>query len=307
MKILYFNITLRCNQRCWFCAANLDRHSQISTRTIMSILRKWKIGRGDRIIINGGEPTLHDGLCGMLEEIKRRGARSNLFTNGIKLADPRYAAKLARCGLDYICIPLYGKTSGQHDAMTGRGGSFEKACAAIRNLCDLKDKGYELIVEVKLLQCKATYRINPAVARWIAGHFPKVDYISLNPALYTGEAKANIAEFAVDMLKTKALLNKAASAVAMGRVRCLVSHIPYCVLERKNRSDCTRNGFLPDPLRQPIVYFDPRMTTGIIVKKEANIDPQCKKCAFKLRCPGFKPYNLGETASEVPARVSARR
>lgn len=298
MRILYFNITRRCNLRCWFCAASLNRRSEISTKKILSLFDKWKIRKGDRVILNGGEATLHRGLCEILRNVKKRHARSNLFTNGIKLADTRYALRLACCGLDYVCIPLYGKTAAQHDAMTGVKGSFAKTCAAISHLCELKNRGYKITLEVKLLHCKATYRRNPAIARWIADQYPNIDYISVNPPLYTGEARVHLKDFAVDLMKTKRWLNKTVTAVLDKKVRCSLPHIPYCVLGRKNRSDRWRKGFLPYPLRQPMIYYDPQITTGVIVRKEKIIDSQCRMCAYRVRCPGFRPYNLGETSSE---------
>lgn len=84
-------------------------------------------------------------------------------------------------------------------------------------------------------------------------------------------------------------------------MRCSLSHIPYCVLERTNRSERLKKGLSPHPLQQSIIYYDPQIITGDVVKMSNIFDLICGHCSHKTKCPGFKPYDLGETLSEGSA------
>lgn len=84
-------------------------------------------------------------------------------------------------------------------------------------------------------------------------------------------------------------------------MRCSLSHIPYCVLERTNRSERLEKGLFPHPLQQSILYYDPKITTGVVVKTSNIFDPLCGNCSYRTKCLGFKPYDLGETLPEGSA------
>jgi len=297
MKILYFNVTFRCNQDCWFCAARLDPRAQIPLQVMKSTLRRFGVGPGDYVIINGGEATLHRGLEGLVREIRRCGARSNLYTNGALLADMARTRRLALAGLDFICIPFYGRTAREHDAMTRRRGTFAMTCAGIDNLTLLKAEGYPITIELKLLHCRPTYRQNPSIACWMAQRFPGIDFISLNPPLYTGRARDHWRRFAVNLFKTKQWLNEAAAAVLKSGVNLSVPHIPYCLLRERLRDDRCRKTFLPYPLLGPILYFDPAHPSGVIHTRSLPSLKPCRACRYYRRCPGFNPYNLGTVNS----------
>jgi MoaA/NifB/PqqE/SkfB family radical SAM enzyme len=304
MKIVYFNITFRCNHDCWFCAARVDRHAEIPLGKMKAALKRFGIGRGDYVIINGGEATLYRGLEGLLTEIRRCGARSNLYTNGALLADMAYTRRLALAGLDHVCIPLYGRTARDHDAMTCRRGAFARTCAGIDHLIMLKEEGYPIVIELKLLHCKPTYRRNPSIARWMAKRFPGTDYISVNPPLYTGRAGDHLKRFAVDLIETMHWLNESAAAVVKSGARLSVPHIPYCLLRQRLRDDRFRKTFLPYPLHWPILYFDPAHPSGVINTSCLPSLKVCRTCRYYRRCPGFNPYNLGTVSStRSPSRA----
>ena len=301
MKVVYFNITERCNLKCWFCAAIIDRSAELSTAKVLSILDRIKVGKGDRVIINGGEATLHKGLCRIFKKIRERGAQSQLFSNGIRLSKYDEALRLAKCGMDYVCVPLYGRDAEHHDSMTGTRGSFSRTCRGIDNLCRLKHEGYPVRIEVKLLHCRPTHRSNPSIARWIIGRFPDIDCISVNPPLYTGEAGRNLGRFAIDMRKSKAWLNRTIRAIVEGGMKCSMPHIPYCFLDRKLQGDEHRRTFLPYPMRMPVHYFDPNIPNGVRTEDHPRWIGECLKCRYKIKCPGFIPQNLGNINTDKSA------
>lgn len=62
-RVFYFNITYRCNYRCRYCFSHTT-HGSVQRRDIdlssfKESLSRFRVGTGDRIVLNGGEPTLH--------------------------------------------------------------------------------------------------------------------------------------------------------------------------------------------------------------------------------------------------------
>lgn len=102
-----------CNFRCPFCH-NSDlvlKHEQIADITeehIFGHLRKFRKWI-DRVVITGGEPTLHKGLRAFVQRLKQEGLRVKLDTNG---SHPEVVKELVEAGLiDYIAMDIKGPTS----------------------------------------------------------------------------------------------------------------------------------------------------------------------------------------------------
>ena len=75
-----------CNFRCPFCH-NRDlvlNSASLPTMPFRSVLRKLKVHQGwvDRVVVTGGEPTMHKALPRTIEVFKKAGFRVKLDTNG---------------------------------------------------------------------------------------------------------------------------------------------------------------------------------------------------------------------------------
>lgn len=91
------------------------------------------------IVFSGGEPGLRAELPELIAHVRRAHPekRSVLLTNGLRLADPAFAALLKDSGLDYCILSLNGFRPSTHEFFNGRDLSAEKT-AALRNLKRLK-------------------------------------------------------------------------------------------------------------------------------------------------------------------------
>ena len=127
--IYYFNINYACNNKCIFCAADISGQTigeEISINNFKKILEERNVAKGDTVIINGGEPTIHKDFFLFLEEINKRSAKIDLFTNGIKLCDENFAKQVLKFEPLLIRIPVFGKNASSHDMLTGKIGNFNK-------------------------------------------------------------------------------------------------------------------------------------------------------------------------------------
>ncbi len=73
-----------------------------------------------------GEPLLHPRAIDFVEQAARKGARVDLYTNGI-LLDAEKAARLASSGLDALFFRLDAATPETHARVGGKAGDFERA------------------------------------------------------------------------------------------------------------------------------------------------------------------------------------
>ena len=144
-RILYFNINFVCNNSCIFCFSHntfFDNSYLIHKNDIIEILMKYKVSSNDRIIINGGEPTLHPELLEIIRLFHKTGAEIIVYTNGRKLKDVDYCCKLVRM-VNRIVVPVHGEES-VHDNITQKKGSFIDTICGIKNILMLNSSKLEL-------------------------------------------------------------------------------------------------------------------------------------------------------------------
>ena len=97
-----------CNFRCSYChnseiAFNPERLADIKLENILDYLEKRR-GYLDGVCISGGEPTIHPGLLYLMGEIKSRGFKVKLDTNGThpEIIEEAIQKKL----VDYIAMDV---------------------------------------------------------------------------------------------------------------------------------------------------------------------------------------------------------
>ncbi len=99
-----------CNFRCPFChntdlVLHNDTMEEIPLENIIFTLRKYKKWV-DRIVVTGGEPTIHMDLFRMIGQIRAEGIKIKLDTNG---SSPSMLKRLVNEGLiDYVAMDVKG-------------------------------------------------------------------------------------------------------------------------------------------------------------------------------------------------------
>ncbi|MBI4864116.1 MAG: radical SAM protein [Candidatus Riflebacteria bacterium] len=135
-------LTYRCQNRCAFCYASSPHRGpedrSMTTAQVKRVMDKvFHEAHVPSLSFTGGEATLRPDLEELVRHGRNLGFRVNLITNGIRLADRRYAALLADAGLSSAQISLEAARAGLHDSIVGRPGAFEATVAAVRNLARL--------------------------------------------------------------------------------------------------------------------------------------------------------------------------
>ena len=302
MRIMYYNITYRCNSNCMFCAADYPlTHSQ-REMTLEEFDRELKaqcVGVDDRVIINGGEPTIHKDFLLFLDAVSRRGATIDLFTNGIRLQDKSFAEKIVARDRIHIRIPLFGAAANTHDRLTGHGGNFDATIRGIDNICPFLSEGVSL--EIKMLLSKATVIENERIYDLICTRWHNINIkVSLNPLLISDSVIRHKEMFIMpydELVRSSEVLIR---RIVADQQKFSIDLIPYCAFPDEELIALRRGNRQIDKQ----YYTDP--DTSIILQN-ARKKGKCRQCKYVSVCNGFssgyiryfgeaaiKPYSVPE-------------
>ncbi|KAF0151757.1 MAG: putative Fe-S oxidoreductase, partial [Elusimicrobia bacterium] len=134
---LVIPVSYACDLSCRWCYLP-ERGREFAVDSIKAMIAS---SPARHIVFSGGEPCLRRELPELITHVRRAHPekRSVLLTNGLRLADPSFAALLKESGLDYCILSLNGFRPATHEFFNGRDLSAEKA-AALRNLKRLEIK-----------------------------------------------------------------------------------------------------------------------------------------------------------------------
>jgi len=118
-----------CNSRCIFCLdSDTPRNVYLDPADI-----KAEIDRGidelgaEKIILSGGEATLHPEFVDLVRYAKDRGYdRVQTVTNGYRFADKDFYRDCVDAGLGEITFSLHGHTAELHDRLTQTPDAFKR-------------------------------------------------------------------------------------------------------------------------------------------------------------------------------------
>ncbi len=131
----WVRLTYDCNDRCVFC---LDAHTHDGTnRSRDEIKAQILDGRrkgAQRLILSGGEPTIHPDYVAFIKLGRLAGYRKvQTVTNGRMFAYPEFLRRCLDAGLDEITFSIHGPNARVHDALVGTKGAFEQEVRGLRN------------------------------------------------------------------------------------------------------------------------------------------------------------------------------
>lgn len=123
-----------CNNACLFC---LDKeHGRSGLRAPEEILAEIVDGRrrgATRLVLSGGEPTMHPRFLDLVRMGRRAGYRwIQTVSNGRMFCTPGFLERAIDSGLSELTVSLHGHTSALHDELVGVPGAFEQSSTAVR-------------------------------------------------------------------------------------------------------------------------------------------------------------------------------
>lgn len=143
----WVRITRACNNRCLFC---LDRGNQdgsiFPVDEVVADLKRGLATGAKRVVLSGGDPTVHPKLCEIVAKAKELGYdHVQIITNGRMLAYPKFATDLKKAGLDEVTLSLHSHIEKDFEEMTGAKGSYKQA---LRGLLNAQRQGFIVSVDI---------------------------------------------------------------------------------------------------------------------------------------------------------------
>lgn len=290
MKIIDIKLTYECNNNCFLCCQDSSIKNSLgtlSTNKIIDILednhnRFINIGENVKLVLTGGEPTIHKGLEEIIECAHNLGYRPiQLQTNATKLYDSLLVKRIIKLGVDSFGISLHGHTSEIHEKFTRTKGSFQKTIQALKEL-----KKYDIKVAINVVISKLNIGFLDDIVKFICENNLAQD-VQLAFIHITGRA-ANASQF---VPKISTASKKIKECVEIGKkhnINVTSEAIPYCLLRgyEKKVSELYFNDDIIVFDKQGEIHFSKYRKNDFKSKCE-----ECKKCIFYNICEGpWKEY-----------------
>ncbi|MBW2525586.1 MAG: radical SAM protein [Deltaproteobacteria bacterium] len=123
----WVRLATACNNRCIFCLdGDTPRDVVFSAEEIEREIDRGRAELGARrLILSGGEPTVHPAFVELVRYGRAQGyERIQTVTNGHRFADRSFFEACMDAGLGEITFSVHGHTAELHDRLTGKPGAF---------------------------------------------------------------------------------------------------------------------------------------------------------------------------------------
>lgn len=226
MRTLTLFVTHACVNRCSFCCDGVSGRPG-DFISLEEAERCCLEGRQDglrRLVLIGGEPTLHPGLGHIVARARELGFEMvQLLTNGYGFRTLEGAEALRKAGLDVVGLSVHGATADVHDGLAGRRGAFGDVLRALENVTriGLPISANTVVTAANLHQLGA---IVDLVEPWSV---VRMQLAVMNPA---GQLRGNLEQLAVSPVEAASPICAAVHhAVARGLL-CTVEALPLCLM-----------------------------------------------------------------------------
>lgn len=279
----FLEIGYACNNKCIWCFNILDKG--IGTFGQIKGYIDKNIPRGSYVCISGGEPTIHPDFIRIMDYVNKTGAQISLFTNARKFKDMDFALAAVKHASELACtVALHGNTPEIHDRITQVAGSFEETMTGIRNLFQLKSRGFPVNIYLKILIPKINIGHLPETVRWICNEFPDSQHLIIQAMDIVRRGLEHEDKLLIKLVDAVPYLVEAVKiGNYFGRKIGLI-YIPPCIF--------------PDPefyssFTMPIDIQDVNVYKPLLCQETINDAaraakaPQCKQCEADEFCDGI--------------------
>lgn len=129
---IQFEITEKCNNKCYFCYNPLGHVSgnELSLEKIKDILEQLSSVGVFRINFNGGEPLTRKDFKDIVEYASSLGFELHMNTNSTLVTDDM--AEFISKHMKSVCTSILHSDKQKHDEMTGRKGAYDDVIRGIK-------------------------------------------------------------------------------------------------------------------------------------------------------------------------------
>ena len=271
----------QCDSRCSFCYSEWIRHQpKLESRLARIALEAAaSMPTVKAVVFTGGEPTLRGDLPDLVTHAAALGFRTiGLQTNGHRLADPGYLARIDASGVTEILLSLHGSRSLTHDRIARHQGSYSLAYRALTAL----GRRYDITTEVNFVVCPDNMDEAEDLVHLVHAAAPKAS-IRYSFPIIEGAAFDNI-EASTPTLEAylSAVTNAKRAASKLG-VWVSATNAPACI---SDAIGLPANYLLPK--RRSMLGVSPFVSTSTPRGELAAKVDACESCSLALDCVGLQ-------------------
>lgn len=266
----------KCNSRCIMCTNPSDFQAKDPYKDYSFNELKKRISgirifdnKGnfidDKIILTGGEPTIHPDFFKILSFIRKKLPLViiELDTNGRRFYYSSFTKRVLGFGKINIYTSLHGFNEKTHDAITRTPRSFSQTVKGIQNLLKYKKLGLHEL-ELRIIITKLTYKYVEKILKFIKENFLQVDRIVIIFMEMEGQAGNNFKIVGLTHSQFQTFIPKIAKWIPEFK-GFRFYHFPLCKISQSLWKYVWRT--LPE--------------------YEVTFLPQCKTCLYKKYCLGI--------------------
>lgn len=235
LNYLFWECTTRCNLNCLHCGSDCNKDSTFKDMPLKDFLKALDTikekPKNSIIVLTGGEPLLRKDieLCG--REIRKRGFKWSMVTNGY-LYDEEKHVKLLNSGLGALTISLDGLES-SHNWLRNTKNSFEKVDHAIRTAAKSTRLNFDVVTcvnrrNIEELSEIYDFLIKTGVKAWRLFTIAPIGRAKNNPELFLSDSEfKKMLDFIKYKRELKELDIKLSCEGYVGRYESLVRDYPF--------------------------------------------------------------------------------
>lgn len=135
LRLVFWELTRRCNLKCVHCRAEADEviRQELSTDEIIKTIENIADFAKPIVVLTGGEPLYRADIFEIAQYAVSKNLRVALATNGT-LIDETVAKKIQDAGITRVSISIDGPDASVHDNFRGITGCFDEALRGARAL-----------------------------------------------------------------------------------------------------------------------------------------------------------------------------
>jgi MoaA/NifB/PqqE/SkfB family radical SAM enzyme len=299
---VHVSIGAVCNNNCVFCMEE-DRDGRFVNNSAMTAERvRWILeeNRGaEEVCFTSGEPTTRPELPDFAAQARALGyGRISTMTNGRRLSQLPYAARLVKAGMNRFYVSIHGHTKKLHEGLTRTPESFEQTVAGLDTVARLKRFGVELHTSTVITDRNLPHMLD--IYRFLRAH--GVDQVVFNVMQANGRANTFFEQIFPRYTDIAAEFARFCRDVGEPRPMAFLVDIPLCTTEAIpdfNRGYVERYHHfdLAEQAQVPQAQLPERAQEGkgrglVLVLREDVDDvardkrPECAQCRYFASCEG---------------------
>lgn len=307
-RCLDLSVSYACNAKCLFCSQDFawrreDPRGLGLRESAKKIWQGYQAGYR-KLAISGGDPTVLPYLDRLVRFAQKTGFQAiRLQSNGIRLADEGYVARLMNAGLTTVKLSIHGHNAAIHDRLVAVPGAFAACLKAIKVL-----RSHHCRLGINIVLNSENYRHLPEFFEFFI-HEAGITTFTIIYPLYSGNMVVEADRIGVPIEATVPFVRRGLRIFErLGLELPTLLHFLPCLLPGYEERMIGWHRYNAQVVEPDGAARD----LDLSVKRHKTLLDTCDACVYQRRCPGidkkylerFGPSAFSPVTERAPSRVA---